>query len=626
MTASNSRVGGYDFHRPLGAGGMGQVWLGSKEAVDGIRKHVAIKLVPSVAASGRARKRFLDEARVSVLLRHSNIVQVFDVGVEGDVGFIVMEWIDGVDLNQAMTQGPWPPHVIGFVIGELLQALDYAHNLQHERRPLELIHRDISPHNVLVSRHGEVKLADFGIARSRVAKATDMGIAGKWRYMAPEQLRGDASRPQTDLYAIGIILHELLGGSPFRSNQMDLARLDVPALGRPAPEALDQLRRWLLADDPGQRPPSARAALRLLQAWEHYRDASSELAYICSTQRHGVAMWNASPTFDASQTEPATGQQTATAVTRTSMLPEALRRDHARDETRRRHVLLWSVAGALAVASAGVGAWQWSTNTPANASEDKFFRAGCPLDANLDGTIDVLGFLARTREPTGNFDMVLIDGSDGHEIRRWDDRPMLSSLACVHPTTVGVAYANSRLNEVWHGGDTEHPFATGENALSFKDGNAVIPVPEALLAERAYKPPFQGTHWTGMSLREDMQLALGGVELTASSSGSETLDIAASGAANWRRTFPRAVDPMGLAASGTTVAVVTVARDGPDKVASLVGLDLHTGETRFELDLGEHWRGMFLVATGDTFVTDFGPQLIAIDIETGDVRWSVGAR
>lgn len=194
MTASNSRLEGYDFHRPLGAGGMGQVWLGSKKPVDGIRKHVAIKLVPSVAASGRARKRFLDEARVSALLRHSNIVQVLDVGVEGDVGFIVMEWIDGVDLNQAMTQGPWPPHVIGFVIGELLQALDHAQNLQHERRPLELIHRDISPHNVLVSRHGEVKLADFGIARSRVAKATDMGIGGKWRYMAPEQLRGDPSR------------------------------------------------------------------------------------------------------------------------------------------------------------------------------------------------------------------------------------------------------------------------------------------------------------------------------------------------------------------------------------------------------------------------------------------------
>ena len=82
---------------------------------------------------------------------------------------------------------------------------------------------------------------------------------------------------------------------------------------------------------------------------------------------------------------------------------------------------------------------------------------------------------------------------------------------------------------------------------------------------------------------------------------------------------------MGLPASGTTVAVVTVARDGPEKVASLVELDLHTGETRFELDLGEHWRGMFLVATGDTFVTDFDPQLIAVDVETGKIRWSVGA-
>lgn len=476
-----STIAGFDLHRPLGVGGMGQVWLGSKAAVDGIRKQVAIKLVPSVAASGRARRRFLDEARLSVLLRHSNIVQVFDVGIDGDVGFIVMEWVDGIDLAHAVatraSSQPWPHHVVGFIIGELLQALDYAHNLHHSQRPLGLIHRDISPHNILLSAHGEVKLADFGIARSLIARATDMTMAGKWRYMAPEQLRGDPCGPPTDLFAVGVLLHELLDGEPFRGDRSDTRRRNAPALRKPAPEPLDRLRHWLLAHDPAWRPTTAREALTLLRSWDGYRESSFDLAQLCAPLRpttKGTASSDAThDTADGTATQPATDLESAEATTRTAAHPKACR------SRLWRRTALWTTATALALVASGIGVWQWR-------QPEEFFRGGCPFDANLDGRIDFIGLVSATREQGSSVDLVILDGRDGHEIRRMPDRGEIQAFICSGPSVTGIWLKDG--SETWTGADLDRPYST--DTVGSRDGNGVVRVDAKFAQPRWFPQPW----------------------------------------------------------------------------------------------------------------------------------------
>jgi serine/threonine protein kinase len=275
-TGDVRRLGRYELLRPLGAGGMAQVWLAQLRAEDGLSKTVAVKLLaPGLAADPKYQAMFRAEMRMSMWLSHSNIVQVFDCGVEQGQAYIVMEWVDGVTLADLLdscreSAVEIPLAVIVRVSSCLLKALAYAHELRHEGEHLGLVHRDISPQNVLLSVSGEMKLTDFGIARVMSEDTTSTQPKGKLRYMAPEQLRGEGIDGRTDLYAVGALLHEMLSGEKFRhgTNNDDLFRQawmgTIPSLNRKAPAAIDALRRSLLSLDKAGRPIDAAAALRKL--------------------------------------------------------------------------------------------------------------------------------------------------------------------------------------------------------------------------------------------------------------------------------------------------------------------------------------------------------------------------
>ncbi len=256
-------------------------------------KVVAIKLVAGeVADDPRYRKMFVEEARIALLLSHSNVVQVFDVALSERDSYLVMEWVDGLNLAQILhllrERGERVRYQISaYIVGQLLHALSYAHTLTHEGIALGIVHRDVSPQNVLVSVSGEVKLTDFGVAKLAREDTSGLHIKGKLRYMAPEQLSGQ-TLASIDIYAAGAVLHELLDGRRFRDG-LDEAQLvaqivsgSVPKLSvSDVPSALDAVRTSLLAPDPARRVANADEALTMLSRWPGYRNAAAELGKLC---------------------------------------------------------------------------------------------------------------------------------------------------------------------------------------------------------------------------------------------------------------------------------------------------------------------------------------------------------
>ncbi len=288
------QLGDYTLTRRLGVGGMGEVWMGRREALGGAARDVAIKLLsPERADSADAREGFLAEARLSMLLRNSNIVQVYDVAETDDkTCYMVMEFVEGLDLaalgERLREAGEvLPDTIIAYIIGEVLKGLAHAHELDHEGQRKTVVHRDVSPHNVMLSVFGEVKLMDFGIARIASEDTSGTFVKGKLRYMPPEQLRSETREPTLDLFAVGAMLHELLDGQKFRGKVTDENRLigmcfagEIPPMSRPResiPEQLEQLRASLLEPEAKDRIQTAREAFRALTSWPGYRDTRFEL-------------------------------------------------------------------------------------------------------------------------------------------------------------------------------------------------------------------------------------------------------------------------------------------------------------------------------------------------------------
>lgn len=287
------RVGPYELVSKLGAGGMAEVWMGRRVSLGGASKSLAIKLLAAHhLEKPEYRDMFVAEARLSMLLTHSNIVQVFDTGEDMGNAYMAMEWVDGCDLadltKRLHAHGQrLSDEVIAFIVGEVLRALRYAHELTHEGSDATIVHRDISPQNVMLSVSGEVKLTDFGVARIAGDDTSGQYVKGKLRYMPPEQLRGRSRAPTIDLFAVGAILHELLDGQKFRGSALDEGELygmilegTYPPLSLDpgeVPIEIDQLRWGLLASRVEDRLPSARHALAKLRRWPGYRDASMEL-------------------------------------------------------------------------------------------------------------------------------------------------------------------------------------------------------------------------------------------------------------------------------------------------------------------------------------------------------------
>ena len=263
-----SEAGGarYRLLRRLGAGGMAEVVEAIATGARGFERRVAIKwMLPEVEGEESIRRMFLDEAQIASHLHHGNIVQVLDFGVLDGSEFIVFELVDGTDLNQASKRagGVVPETVALFVMTEIAHALAHAHSRQDVTgQPLSIVHRDVSPGNVLLSWDGDVKLSDFGIAfAAKRSERTATGfVKGKASYMAPEQALGGEITSAVDIYALGATLHKLLAGtSP--------SLYGMPASAEPPStlaEDVNELIEACLAHDPEQRP-SARAVAEIAE-------------------------------------------------------------------------------------------------------------------------------------------------------------------------------------------------------------------------------------------------------------------------------------------------------------------------------------------------------------------------
>ncbi|WNG31969.1 protein kinase [Cystobacter fuscus] len=248
---------------------MAELFLGKTRGAGGFEKPVAIKrMLPHLARDPTLARMFLAEARLATHLQHQNIASVYDVGSSAEGLFLVMELVEGWDLSvllrHALHHGQrFPPHLVAFIGTQVLAGLVHAYRRLHEGRPVLTAHRDVSPSNILVSREGEVKVTDFGIARIEgVSVGSQPGtFKGKLPYSAPEVLQGEPATAASDQFALGIVLHELLSGRhPFEPGEsedpMALALAIIQQEPAPLPEAPPALHAVILralARAPAQR-------------------------------------------------------------------------------------------------------------------------------------------------------------------------------------------------------------------------------------------------------------------------------------------------------------------------------------------------------------------------------------
>jgi serine/threonine protein kinase len=267
----------------LESGGMAEVFLAESEGLQGFRKQVAIKRVlPHLSEKKKFISMFLDEARLSAQLSHSNCVQVFDIGVGDNAYFIVMEYVDGANLKAVAEMmkkvgQAFPVPVAVFLAIEICKGLSYAHELKDPSTgvAMNIVHRDMSPPNVLLTKHGEVKIVDFGLAKanSQLEKSEPGIIKGKFSYLSPEAAMGGDVDARTDIFAVGIILWELLAGQRLFLGETDfqtvkkVQQAQVPpitSLNRTVPPELERIINKTLARDPMQRYATARDLAREL--------------------------------------------------------------------------------------------------------------------------------------------------------------------------------------------------------------------------------------------------------------------------------------------------------------------------------------------------------------------------
>jgi serine/threonine-protein kinase len=277
------RLGPYELLRRIATGGMAEVYLARRAGPHGFQKTVAVKrILPQFARDPDFVAMFVDEARVCARLGHPNIVQVFDFGEQDGELYMAMEYVDGTTgarlIRAAAGRGEEIPlDACLHITLSILRALDYAHNARDEEgKPLSLVHRDVSPGNVLIDRTGAVKLTDFGIARAaEIERRTDAGqLKGKLGYMSPEQVVGRELDARSDIFTLGIVLAEMLILRPLFSGGKELDVLlrirdaDLSAIDRSAGRVPDDLRAVLfraLSRDPMLRWPSAAAFAEALE-------------------------------------------------------------------------------------------------------------------------------------------------------------------------------------------------------------------------------------------------------------------------------------------------------------------------------------------------------------------------
>lgn len=287
--------GPYELVRRLANGAVAEVWLARARSVAGFEKTVALKMVHTrLEAEAGVAQMLIEEARLTSRLSHRNITQVIDLGQVDGRHYIAMEFVDGMDLRRVLKrlrtkELSLSPRVAAFIVREVVEGLEHAHRrVDSEGEPLGIVHRDVSPANILVSFDGEVKLSDFGLARSSARKqATQAGlIKGKYGYMAPEQARSQPVDARADVFSAAAVLYELLTGTapypdaalPVLLERVTRGIIDPPERHRgDIPDALLAVLRRGLAPDASQRFANARAFADALNAWLYTQPPSPEM-------------------------------------------------------------------------------------------------------------------------------------------------------------------------------------------------------------------------------------------------------------------------------------------------------------------------------------------------------------
>lgn len=293
------RIGPYELVARIGYGGLSEVWRARRQGFARSRHEVALKLMNlEQRGSKDLRELFRSEVRISMRMAHANIVQVLDAGEARHCCWLAMELISGASLDRVAAalvelERPMSEAAAVFVLHELLCALEYAHGMEVEGRSFPVIHRDVTPHNVMLSETGDVKLGDFGVAMCPVDMPRRQR-AGKLRYTAPEIVRGEDPWPGADLYGAGAIFHELLEGRRFLDALDEVAIVRragspplVPLRRSIAPQ-LEALRSRLLEPDPSARIASATEALDLIHQWPEFADMRRDLATLLAELRNGT--------------------------------------------------------------------------------------------------------------------------------------------------------------------------------------------------------------------------------------------------------------------------------------------------------------------------------------------------
>jgi eukaryotic-like serine/threonine-protein kinase len=276
-------VGRYRLLKRIAIGGMGEVFLASQMGPEGFQKVVVLKrMLPSMASQNEFIKLFLDEARLVAKLAHRNIAQIFDLGIDAEGLFVVMEYVKGPStrrLLEYMSRNGEriPPALVIEILSQVAEALSYAYSAQNDDGELlHIVHRDVTPENILISISGDVKLIDFGVAKSANQEhATLTGtVKGKLSYMSPEQSLGKPVDGRSDVFSLGIVVCELLTGkNPFGKSdvlrtvmaiQQEAPRL--PSATDPALAPFDLLVERMLAKDPAERIPDAAGVYEQLNA------------------------------------------------------------------------------------------------------------------------------------------------------------------------------------------------------------------------------------------------------------------------------------------------------------------------------------------------------------------------
>jgi serine/threonine protein kinase len=277
--------GSFRLVRKIAVGGMATVYEAEQLGPAGFAKRIALKVIhPQYAKQREWLQLFIDEAKLSANLMHGNVVQIYQLGEVAGEFFIAMEFIQGPTVRSVIDRHwelgePIPPHLAAYIASRVCRALDFAHNfMTPDKRRLDIVHRDVSPGNIMASWDGHIKLADFGIAKARTSIDPAAGrqmLMGKKHYMSPEQMLGLSVDARSDVFAMGVVLYELLALEPLFTEDITQLAIDEVAIhpipnirhklpGMPA--ELERVIRAALEKDPSKRPSAAQMG-RELDRW-----------------------------------------------------------------------------------------------------------------------------------------------------------------------------------------------------------------------------------------------------------------------------------------------------------------------------------------------------------------------